>query len=102
MEQIKDMLQNEIKDLTFWGSLISPSLSFFKIISYEGPTFMTSTQKRGEEILKFVVCLWILLFLNNRSIVHFCELEVSAGVGGGVGGGVQSKKLVIFVDIIIV
>ena len=26
----------------------------------------------GEGILKFVTCLRILLFLNNRSIVHFC------------------------------
>ena len=23
-------------------------------------------------VLKFVLCLHILLFLNNRSIVHFC------------------------------
>ena len=33
---------------------------------------MTSTQKGGGEVLKFVTCLWILLFLSNRSIVHFC------------------------------
>ena len=33
---------------------------------------MTSTKKGGEGVLKFVMCLWILLFLNNRSIVHFC------------------------------
>ena len=26
----------------------------------------------GGEVLKFVACFWILLFLNNRSIVHFC------------------------------
>ena len=24
------------------------------------------------KVLKVVACLWILLFLNNRSIVHFC------------------------------
>ena len=44
-------------------------------------TFMTSTLKRGGEgILKFATCLWILLFLNNRSIVHFCGWW---GYGGG-------------------
>ena len=46
---------------------------------------MTSTQKRCE-VLKFVSCLRILLFLNNIPIVNFCELGVGAGV----------KKLVIF------
>ena len=49
-------------------------------------TFMTSTQKGGEEVLKFVAYLWILLLLNNMSIVHFCK----RGVGVGV------KKLVFF------
>ena len=37
------------------------------------PTFTTSTQKGGVEVLKFVTCLWILLISNNRSFVHFCE-----------------------------
>ena len=23
-------------------------------------------------VLKFVACLWVLLFLNNRPIVHYC------------------------------
>ena len=40
-------------------------------------TFMTFTQKGGEEVLKFFMCLWILLISNNRSIAHF--------VNGGVG-----------------
>ena len=48
---------------------------------------MTSTQKGGEEVLKFVVCLQVLLFLNNRSIVLFCKSGVSAGEEGGGGGG---------------
>ena len=47
---------------------------------------MISTQKGGQEVLKFVRCLQILLFLNNKSIVQFCEW----GMGMGV------KKLVIF------
>ena len=34
---------------------------------------MTSTQK--EEVLKIVKCLQILLFLSNRSIVHFVDGE---------------------------
>ena len=49
---------------------------------------MTSTQKGGGGVLKFVTCLWILLFLNNRSIVHF--------YGCWGGGEVGVKKLVIF------
>ena len=35
-------------------------------------SIMTSTQKGGGEVLKFVTCLRILLFLNNKSIAHFC------------------------------
>ena len=66
------MLQNEIKDLTFEVSDLSITF-FFYIISYEGPNIMTSTQKGGEEALKFVACLRILLFLNNISLVNFCE-----------------------------
>ena len=35
--------------------------------------FMTSILKEDEGgDLKFVTCLWLQLFLNNRSIVHFC------------------------------
>ena len=55
-------------------------------------TFMTSTQ-RSEEVLKFVTCLQILLFLNNRSIVHFANV-------GWVWGGVKNQLF--FVDFIIV
>ena len=39
----------------------------------KGPYIMTSKQKGGGGVLKFVTCLWILLFPNNRSIVHFSE-----------------------------
>ena len=52
-------------------------------------TFMTYTQKGGGGVLKFVTCLCILLFLSNRSIVHFSFSWMV--VGGGDG-----KKLVIF------
>ena len=48
---------------------------------------MTSTGKRAEDVLKFVKSLQILLFLNDRSIAHFCGC---AGWGGG-GGGVLNK-----------
>ena len=53
-------------------------------IYLRGRTFMTSTQKRGGRVLKFVTCLWILLFLNNKSIVYFCGWweGVEVGVGG--------------------
>ena len=73
-------------------SLISPSLSFLKkLFCMRDQKFMTSIQKGGEEVLKFVACLRALLFLNNRSIVHFCEW-----------GWVQSKKWSFLVDVIIV
>ena len=35
-------------------------------------TFRISTWKGAGGVLKFVMCLQILLSLNNRSIVHFC------------------------------
>ena len=41
---------------------------------------MTSTQKGGEEVLKLVVCLRILLFLNNIFILHFCKWGWGWGV----------------------
>ena len=53
---------------------------------------MKSKLKEVEEVVKFVQCLQALLFLINRSIVHFCEW-------GWVQG---SKKKLFFVDIIIV
>ena len=46
---------------------------------------MTSTQKRGGGVLKFVTCLQVLLFL---------DLFFTFADGGGGGGGVI--KLVIF------
>ena len=61
------------------------SLFFTEIV--RDHTFMTSTRKGGEVVLKFVTCLWFVLFLNNNPIVHFC------GWWGREGG---VKKLVIF------
>ena len=49
---------------------------------------MTSTQKRGGGVLKFVTCLQVLLFLD----LFF----TFADRGGGVGGGLGVIKLVIF------
>ena len=43
---------------------------------YFGGTSMAFT-------LKFATCLRILLFLNNRSVVHFCGWK-GVGAGGGV------------------
>ena len=40
---------------------------------------MLPTWKGGGEVLKFVTCLQILLFLNKRSIVHFSKLGVVCG-----------------------
>lgn len=47
-----------------------------------GHAFMTSTLKGvcvwGGEALRFVTCLRILLFLDYRSIVHFCRWAVGS------------------------
>ena len=69
----KNVLQNEIKDLTFEVPNLSITFIFEKLFSMRDQTFMTRTHKKSEEVLKFVTCLLILLILKNRSIVHFCE-----------------------------
>ena len=70
VEQIrKNVLQNEIKDLTFKVFL------FFKLFPIRDQTFTSSPQKGGKKDSKFVACLEILLSLNNRSILHFSEWE---------------------------
>ena len=52
--------------------LIEFLLLILKFYIHRDHTFIPSTQKGGGGVLKFVKCLWILLFLNNRSIVYFC------------------------------
>ena len=42
-------------------------------------------------VLKFVICLQILLFLNKRSIVHFC--------GWGGGGSQNWSFFVAIIDV---
>ena len=55
---------------------------------------MTSTQKGSEEVWKFVIFLQILLFLNNRSIVHFF------GWGVGAGSMIPNVKKVMFLALV--
>ena len=43
------------------------------IVFIRDHTFLTSKIRGGEVVLKFVMCLRILLFLNNSTIVHFCR-----------------------------
>ena len=54
---------------------------------------MTSSLKEDEKISKFVVCLLILLFLNNRSIDRLFIL--ANGRGRGWGGGGEAKNCMI-------
>ena len=77
----KNVLRNEIKDLTFEVS--NPSLSFFKLFPRRDQTFITSAQKGGKEVWKFVACLRILLFLSNRSIDLLFIFANVRGRGGG-------------------
>ena len=57
-------------------SLQSLHSLFLKILSIRNQTFLTLTQRKIEEVLKLVRWLPIILFLNNRSIVHFCGWKV--------------------------
>ena len=50
---------------------------------------MTSIRRKSEEVFKVVTCLQILLFLNNKSIIHVCGR-----------GWLQARDW--FVDVIIV
>ena len=45
---------------------------------------MTSVERGGGEVLKFVTCLHTLLFLSSRSIVHFCRWGCVGGRGCGL------------------
>ena len=75
-----------------WAPSALPMSTFFFSVLASACIYVDHTEGGWGEVLKFVTCLEILLFLNNlrnRSIVHFC---------GWVGGGVT--KLVIFVDVI--
>ena len=61
---------------------------------------MTSSLKEDEKISKFVVCLLILLFLNNRSIDRLFIL--ANGRGRGWGGAkncmiINVKKVMVLV-----
>ena len=48
-------------------------LHFLKILfPVRDQKFITFTQRGSGEFLKLVTCLQMLLFLNCRSIVHFC------------------------------
>ena len=63
----KNLLRNKMKDLTL-KSLISPSLSFLKIISYDGPNiYDIHKERRKFEI--YQVFTDSIVFIN-RSIVH--------------------------------
>ena len=42
---------------------------------------MSTRRRRDGEVLKFATCLQIVLFLNNRSIVHFCRRGWLGGWG---------------------
>ena len=83
------------KEISLFHFIFVLFLTLFSI-KIDGVTLFTNKSTKGPYIydvqterrwgsLEFVSCLWILLFLNNRSIVQFC---------GKWGRGI--KKLVIF------
>ena len=78
VDDIKSRSQEKhVKLSSKFNSLLSHEMSSLIQNSMQVSTigtrhFMTSTRKGGRGVLKFVTCLRILLFLNNRSIVYFC------------------------------
>ena len=70
------MVTKTKKRFKLW-SIPSLHSHFLNILLIMVKTFMTSVGRAGGEILRFVTCLHILLFLNSRSIW-------GAWVGGGV------------------
>ena len=87
----KNVQQKEIKDLTSEFSNLSNHL--FLINSNEDQTFRTSTPRRGGEVLKFVMCLQILLFSNNMSILYFCRWRID-------GRGLFVKLIIVWCPIL--
>ena len=82
IRHLKNVVTERNKRFKPW-SIRSLHSHFLNILLIRVKTFMTSIGRGGEEVLKFVTCLYILLFLNSRSIVHFCGWGC-VGVGGGV------------------
>ena len=72
-------LQNATSSVFSTLRVFSDHNSFSLLANVWDHTFMMSIQKGGWGVLKFATCLRILLFLNNRSIVHFWD-------GRGRGG----------------
>ena len=67
--------------ITETNKRFKPLLTFLKILLIRVQTFMTSAGKGGGEVLKLVLCLHILLFLNSKSIIHFCGWGYEGGGG---------------------
>ena len=75
----KDVTQ-KYKGFNLWS--FRP-LHFLKILfPVRDQKFITFTQRGSGEFLKLVTCLQMLLFLNCRSIVHFCIWGVGEWVSG--------------------
>ena len=60
-----------------------------KKLSLNGPNIYNAHMEGGWGLLKCIMCLGILLFFNNRSIVDFCGWW-----------GLVVQKLTIFVDVL--
>ena len=76
----KKRVREKNRKFNLW-SLWSLHSLFKKIISHKGPNIYDVHMERGREVLKFVTCLQILLFLNNRSVANLCRLVWVDGWG---------------------
>ena len=76
-----------IKHCQYFQTLDCHLPSFSIIYTFWNYTFMTSTWEAGGRVLNLATCLRILLFLNNRAIVHFRGWwEWLVGVGSRKNG----------------
>ena len=74
-------------EITIFTFSLSPCICYFVLINDQPNASFSSIHikrpsnydvliERGDGVLKSVSCLWILFFLNNISVVHFCGMGI--------------------------
>ena len=74
-------------ETTIFMFSLSPCICYFALINDQPNSSFSSIHikrpsnydvhiERGEGVLKSASCLWILFFLNNISVVHFCGMGI--------------------------
>ena len=88
-----------MRDLNF--KVFNPSTHIFLKYFLKGSKHFTmSVGRGGGEVLKFITCLHILLFLNSRSIDHFFGWGCVGWEGGGVADVIILWSLILKLSLI--